>query len=197
MLQILVEGQVGDDVWAEILSHLRQFQHCHPQHSDASLKAIHRGKSSSALFLEADHELSLAAYLSDFADIMGRGAVELFDKLASAVGSHGQQVHVDGAGFDSGPLDPDSINLLRRNAESRVEALERTAFWNAEKAVAILTGDRQVWLEVASSQSLTIRPPHGAALGLDMICGRFVTDNHASRRQQAPINEGHQPELGS
>src|SRR6185503_1468467 len=73
MAQVLVEGRVGDDVWAVIMVHLREFQITHPNHSDVRLKGIHQGIGSSALYLEAEHELSIAAYLAEFADIIGKG----------------------------------------------------------------------------------------------------------------------------
>jgi hypothetical protein len=59
---------------------------------------------------------------------------------------------------------------------ARVEALQETDFWTSEKAVLILTGNRQIWLEATSNPSLTLRPPHGSALGVDLVHGRFISD---------------------
>jgi hypothetical protein len=42
--------------------------------------------------------------------------------------------------------------------------------------VLILTGNRQIWLEATSNPSLTLRPPHGSAVGVDLVRGHFVTD---------------------
>jgi hypothetical protein len=66
---------------------------------------------------------------------------------------------------------------------SRSESLRNTPFWSAEKAIAILTGNRQVWLEVSSSESLTLRPPHGAAMGIDIVGGRFITEDIRGRKK--------------
>src|SRR5262249_38792139 len=68
LAQILVEGRVADDVWAAVLAHLCHFQATRPDQSDVRVKAIHQGYRSSALYLEAEHLMSLAAYLSEFAD---------------------------------------------------------------------------------------------------------------------------------
>jgi uncharacterized protein YjbI with pentapeptide repeats len=187
LAQVLIEGHVGDDVWAVVLAHLYQFQVTHPQHSDVKLKAIHQGISSSALYLEAEYELSLAAYLAEVADIIGKGSVELFEKLAAAVAAHESR----NGKSDNGSSPPladaskppgldrlsNSLYHLNRTLESRIEALQRTPFWNHEKAVAILTGKRRIWLEAVSNQSLTLRPPYGAAIGIDLIRGHFVTDD--------------------
>jgi hypothetical protein len=63
------------------------------------------------------------------------------------------------------------------------EALQSTPFWASEKAFVILTGNRRIWLEAASSESLTLRPPHGANTGIDLIRGRFVTDEQRRNRK--------------
>jgi uncharacterized protein YjbI with pentapeptide repeats len=183
--QVLIEGHVSDDVWAVLLAHLCKFQATRSDFSDVRLKAIHQGISSSALYLEADRELSLAAYLAEFADIIGRGSVELFERLATAVSDQGNK-------NPSGPLalaprppaNPlfDLEDLLGRMGAPGGEALQHTQFWTSEKAFVVLTGNRRIWLEAASSESLTLRPPHGATVGIDLIRGRFVTDE--SRRNQ-------------
>jgi uncharacterized protein YjbI with pentapeptide repeats len=187
LAQVLIEGHVGDDVWAVILAHLYQFQVTHAEHSDVRLKAIHQGVSSSALYLEAERELSLAAYLAELADIIGRGSVELFEKLASAVaaheGSNGKPGKDPFPPLHEQPKSPgldrlsNSLYHLNRTLESRIEALQRTPFWNHDKAVAILTGKRRIWLEAVSNESLTLRPPYGAALGINLVRGHFVTDD--------------------
>jgi len=193
LAQVMIEGRVGDDVWAVVLTHLCEFQILHPRHSDVKLRAIHQGISSSALYLEADHELSLAAYLAEFADIIGKGSVELFEKLAGAVG--------DGAArnFESGISSQAASSLFGIAAQAamgqpngsahplgqtvaRVEALQRTPFWSSDKAIVILTGNKHVWLEAVSNPSLTLRPPHGSAVGIDLVRGRFVIDEHKRKR---------------
>jgi hypothetical protein len=39
-----------------------------------------------------------------------------------------------------------------------------------------LTGNRQVYLEASSNDSLTLRPPHNSTAGFDLIRGHFVSD---------------------
>ena len=192
--QVLVDGRVGDDVWAVVLAHLCEFQVMHPRYSDVRLKAIHQGISSSALYLEAERELSLAAYLAELADILGKGSVELFERLGTIVSDHkgssleagidvlnstssmfGMAAHA-AIGQSNGSRSPVS------QAQSRGEALQTTSFWASDKAFVILTGGRQVWLEAASNPSLTLRPPHGAAMGIDLVRGHFVTDDPRKSR---------------
>ena len=79
LAEFLVEGSVGDEVWAAVLEHLCEFRNSNSVHRDITLRAIHQGIRSSALYLEAEHEVSLAAYLAEFADIIGKGSIELFD----------------------------------------------------------------------------------------------------------------------
>lgn len=166
--QLLVEGRVGDDVWAVILAGVR-------------LRGIHEGISSSALYLEAEHEVSLAAYLAEFADIIGKGSLELYEQLAAAVAEGGER------GIGEGSLSSEfaAQSLPSRGAELdealaqlalRTESLQETAFWSSDKAVLILTGNRQIWLEATSNPSLTLRPPHGSAVGVDLVRGHFITD---------------------
>jgi uncharacterized protein YjbI with pentapeptide repeats len=182
--QLLVEGRVGDDVWAVILAHLCAFQMTHPTNAEVRLRGIHEGISSSVLYLEADHELSLAAYLAEFADIIGKGSLELFEQLATAVAERSERsLGTSGFEYDtsqsSSPRQDDLDEALTQLA-SRVEVLQKTAFWTSDKAVLILTGSRQIWLEATSNPSLTLRPPHGAAVGVDLVRGHFVT--HKLRR---------------
>jgi uncharacterized protein YjbI with pentapeptide repeats len=195
LAQILIEGQVSDKAWAEILLHLCEFQQSHPDQSDVHLKAIGQGATSSAILLEADHELSLVAYLSEFADIIGKGSLELFEKLAAVVGDEkhsltlnlkktkrhrkGNDIELDLAslllanGFScTGSTEADRVSGLA--SSTRIEVLQRSGFWNSEKAVAVLTGNRDIWFEAASSDSLTLRSPHGCFAGLDLVHGRFV-----------------------
>jgi len=176
--QLLVEGRVSDDVWAVILAHLCMFQVNHPANADVRLKGIHNGISSSVMYLEAEHELSLAAYLAELSDIIGRGSLELFSQLATAVAEVSELTA--SAEFmirDSAPLVlPAGLDGQMGELAARVDALQSTTFWSSEKAVAILTGDRQIWLEATSNPSLSLRPPHGSAVGVDLIRGRFITD---------------------
>jgi len=194
LAQILVEGFVSDSVWTVILAHLCEFQAASLAHSNVRLKGIHQGASTSALYLEAEHESSLAAYLRELAEIIGKGSAELFEKLALAAAEPPDQTPQDPSPF---PPQPEAVSFAAQaQAEQnsrlnqvidltvamRVEALQATPFWTSEKAIAVLTGNRRVWLEAASGSLLTLRPPHGAGLGLDLINGRFVTEE--SRRNQ-------------
>jgi uncharacterized protein YjbI with pentapeptide repeats len=178
--QVLVEGRVGDDVWTVILAHLSAFQMAHPTNAEVRLRGIHQGISSSVLYLEAEHELSLAAYLAEFADIIGKGSLELFEQLATAVSERGERVVgpndlSDDYASQSSPRH-DGLDQGLKSLAGKVEALHQTAFWTSDKAVLILTGNRQVWLEATSNASLTLRPPHGSAVGIDLVRGHFVTD---------------------
>lgn len=186
--QLLVEGRVGDDVWAVILAHLCAFQMSHPTNAEVRLRGIHEGISSSVLYLEADHELSLAAYLAEFADIMGKGSLELFEQLATAVAERSERVVGANAmpySFatqssdlaQSAPARPERLDHALSQLAGSVEALNESAFWTSDKAVLILTGNRQIWLEATSNPSLTLRPPHGSAVGVDLVRGHFVTDD--------------------
>jgi uncharacterized protein YjbI with pentapeptide repeats len=181
--QLLVEGRVGDDVWAVVLAHLCAFQSAHPSNAEVRLRGIHEGVSSSALYLEAESETTLAAYLAEFADIIGKGSLELFEQLATAVSERGER----SVGASSDPYGPNGSQRLPEqrheglekalsNLASSVEALHHTSFWTSDKAVLILTGNRRIWLESTSNPSLTLRPPHGSAVGVDLIRGHFVTD---------------------
>jgi uncharacterized protein YjbI with pentapeptide repeats len=179
--QLLVEGRVGDDVWAIILAHLCAFQMSHPTNAEVRLRGIHEGISSSALYLEAEHELSLAAYLADFADIIGKGSLELFEQLATAVAERSERaIGANGSSYElaarPGSAPRDGLDQALSHLAGRVEALHQTAFWTSDKAVLILTGSRQIWLEATSNPSLTLRPPHGSAVGVDLVRGHFVTD---------------------
>jgi uncharacterized protein YjbI with pentapeptide repeats len=179
--QFLVEGRVGDDVWAVILAHLCTFQISHPSNSGVHLRGIHEGISSSALYLEAEHESSLAAYLAEFADIIGKGSLELFEQLASAAAERSE--NASGSDLTSFAADTPSasprdevMDQALSQLAGMVEALHETAFWTSDKAVLILTGNRQIWLEATSNPSLTLRPPHGSVVGVDLVRGHFVTD---------------------
>jgi len=202
--QLLVEGRVGDDVWAVILAHLCAFQTTHPTNAEVRLRGIHEGISSSVLYLEAEHEVSLAAYLAELAHIIGKGSIELVEQLATAVAERSERaMGASALSFDLGthefgtqteigtktevetPAEPDKQTFSTRNdgldqalshLAGNVEALRRTAFWTSDKAVLILTGNRQIWLEATSNPSLTLRPPHGSAVGVDLVRGHFATD---------------------
>jgi len=185
--QVLVEGRVGDDVWTVILAHLCAFQMAHPTNAEVRLRGIHEGISSSVLYLEAEHELSLAAYLAEFADIIGKGSLELFEQLATAVSEHGHRVLGENPSDDyasqSSSPSHDGLDQALKSLARKVEALHQTAFWTSDKAVLILTGNRQIWLEATSNPSMTLRPPHGSSVGVDLVRGHFVTD--AVRRSKA------------
>jgi uncharacterized protein YjbI with pentapeptide repeats len=179
--QLLVEGRVGDDVWAVILAHLCAFQIAHPTNDEVRLRGIHEGISSSALYLEAEHELSLAAYLAEFADMIGKGSLELFEQLATVVAERSERAFGTSAPSyefvtPAASSRHDGLDQALSQLAASVEALHQTAFWTSDKAVLILTGNRQIWLEATSNPSLTLRPPHGSALGVDLVRGHFVTD---------------------
>lgn len=183
--QVIVEGRVGNETWAEIVRHLCEFQQTHPDQSDVRLRAIHQGVASSVLYLEADRELSLAAYLAEFADISGRGSIELFEKLATVVasGNHSEPATSPARSTSprAGPLRlsvAQSAAPLAPAIETHSDALQRTEFWDREKAFVILTSRREIWFEAASDESLTLRPPRGSVACLDIIRGRFVLDNY-------------------
>ena len=181
LAQVLVEGRVGDDVWTVILSHLCDFQMAHPTNAEVRLRGIHQGMSSSVLYLEAEHESSLAAYLAEFADIIGKGSLEVFEQLAAAVSERGQRVpgssaHLDDYASQSSIPRHDGLDQALKGLAGKVEALQQTSFWTSDKAVLILTGNRQIWLEATSNPSLTLRPPHGSAVGVDLVRGHFITD---------------------
>jgi uncharacterized protein YjbI with pentapeptide repeats len=188
MAQVLIEGRIGDEVWAVILAHLCEFQITHPAQADVRLKGIHQGISSSALYLEAEAEMSLAAYLAEFADIIGKGSVELFEKLAAAVADRNDRESLSSNNGDGSfasfvtaaqavPTTSSVFNHPLQELASRVELLQRTNFWTSDKALLVLTGHRQIWLEATSNPTLTLRPPHGATLGIDLIRGHFITDD--------------------
>jgi len=153
----------------------------HATEGEVRLRAIHEGISSSALYLEAEHELSLAAYLAEFADIIGKGSLELSEQLATVVAERTERAF--GASAPSyefstppGSSGGDGLDRALSHLAAGVEALHQTPFWTSDKAVLILTGNRQIWLEATSNPSLTLRPPHGSAVGVDLIRGHFVTD---------------------
>jgi hypothetical protein len=181
---VIVEGRVENETWAEIVRHLCEFRRTHPDQSDVRLRAIHQGVASSVLYVEADRELSLAAYLAEFADISGKGSIELFEKLAAVVpsGNHSEapasaSVHSQPAGalrFNGSQSAPPFAAAV----ETTTDALQRTEFWEREKAFVILTSKREIWFEAASDEGLTLRAPRGSVAGLDIIGGRFVLDNY-------------------
>ncbi|MCI0488588.1 MAG: pentapeptide repeat-containing protein [Blastocatellia bacterium] len=182
MAQMVVEGIIDDKVWVVILTHLCRFQIMHPHHADVRLKAIRQSANASVLYLEAEKEISLAAYLFELAAIIGRGDQELADKLAETFAHH---IQGDPESNGSDPhLSPslayiDDIIARRHSGSlqsSDIEPLKHTAFWNSEKAFVILTSGRHIWFEAASNDSLTIRPPHSFNLGIELIQGRFVSN---------------------
>lgn len=159
--EVLIEGKVSNEVWAALLSHMCYFQVTHPQRADIQLKALGQGVSSSALCLEADSEATLVAYFIELADIVGKGSSQLFEKLCQVAATLGAEWE----GY---------MSLDRSLNHSYAEALERTDFWQKEKGFVILTGDRRIFFEATSSESLSLLPPRGAISGLKMLNGRFV-----------------------
>ena len=180
--QMLVEGAVPDSVWSILLSHMCDFQARHPDCADLQLKAIHKGSSSSALYLEAENEASIAAYFAELAEVVGRGGASLLEKLSllnvsknghKAVPREALMNGVGAAGvIGLSPLDdPLGLGLaLTPHADS----MQRTSFWNSDKAFAVLTGDRKIYLEASSNDSLTLRSPHNSTAGFDLVRGHFV-----------------------
>lgn len=69
-----------------------------------------------------------------------------------------------------------SCDIYHGPAARRAEPVQQNSFWNSDKAVLVMTGNRQVWLESTSNPSLTLRPPHGSVLGVDLVRGHFVTE---------------------
>jgi len=189
---MLVEGIVTDDVWVAILSHLCDFRLRHPEATDVQLKAINRGLSSSALYLEADSEASLLAYFQEMVGIVGKGSQRLAEKL-SVVNANLNGANLNGhkalsaeaayqSAYEITDLDVPGLMIPDDPLALGIQegTLQHTPFWNSEKAFLILTGTRQVYFEAASSDLLTLRPPHNSISNLDLINGHFVLEN--SRR---------------
>jgi uncharacterized protein YjbI with pentapeptide repeats len=189
--QIFVEGAIPTRVWALLISHLCEFQSSNPNYSDIQLKGIHKGANSSALYLEAEREASLVAYFKDLAEIVGKGARQLSEKLsfiktlntanlmngnhplafeASAPATNGNGSPVAHA-REFIPDDPLGLGLGRT---SFAENLQTTSFWVSEKGFVILTGSRQIYLEAVSSPLITMHPPHNTSSRLDLVQGHFV-----------------------
>ena len=38
-----------------------------------------------------------------------------------------------------------------------------------------------IWLEATSNPALTLRPPHGSAVGIDLVRGHFIADDRRNR----------------
>jgi uncharacterized protein YjbI with pentapeptide repeats len=192
LAQVLIEGRVSDDVWAVILAHLCEFQTANPEHASVRLRGIHQGISSSAYYLEAESEMSLATYLAEFAGIIGQGADEFFEKLASTIADESAQGAVSGNGATGPAFSLPGLSALpstnlpssfnKEQQAARFEAMQRTTFWKSDKAFLILTGQRQIWLEATSNPALTLRPPHGSAIGIDLVRGHFIADDHRRNR---------------
>jgi hypothetical protein len=212
LAEILVAGRVPIEVALEVVSHIAEFIRLHPERSDIGLRAFHQGCLSSVFYIEAQSEMSLAAYLAEFADIAGKGAVELFEKLASVLAAENRDAPLTshksdsetstsedpdtvfaeegypdaggstGAAVVSPLMDPDDAAAepipieipAVFEASSRERRLQDTPFWTSEKAFAILTATRDIWLEACSSDTLTVRPPRGSLAGLDVVRGRFA-----------------------
>ncbi len=186
MAQIMVEGRIGDEVWAALLTHLCEFQMQFSQF-EVKLKALQQGSSSSVWYLEAPDESTLAAYLKEFAEIMGNGAESLREKLIfvlndsaaalstpSTLSSKPLSLDLDAANpFDQGFSSEDSWVI---RVTSHMELLQQTTYWNREKAVAILTSDGHVWLQAVSKEALTLRRPPNVTLGTNLLRGRFISD---------------------
>ncbi|HSO76456.1 MAG TPA: pentapeptide repeat-containing protein [Blastocatellia bacterium] len=194
--QFLIEGRVSDQVLSVLLAHLSDFQAARPTESDVTLKALHQGSSSTALYFEAEHELSLAAYLTELAELAGKGATELLQKLGAALADVNEspfsradeESFAAASRFESNSEVPKirtgSLEIPPSRIVAAAERLKATSFWSSEKAFLILTANRQSWLEATSNPSLTVRPPHGAAIGVDLIRGHFVIDDHRKNRAE-------------
>jgi uncharacterized protein YjbI with pentapeptide repeats len=223
MAQILIEGHVSEEAWAEMITHLAEFQAKSPVHADVRLRAIQQGVAAAVLYLEADSEASIAAYLGEFARIVGRGSVELLAGLQATADVIAPEVKANvavsvGSGIES-DLEADPLQLFEDRSEpsdrdfrpderypfnpgasvagngngrhvadaedisltARIEVLKRAGFWACEKGFAIVTQDRRVWLEAVSTDSLTLRPPHGVVSGIDLVRGRFIAGNSRKR----------------
>jgi len=203
--QILIEGHVSEDAWGELVTHLSEYRTKALAHGDVRLRAIQQGVATAVLYLEGDRESSLATYLVHFASIAGKGSAELVASLQSVVGPIASANGSQGFGADA-DLETDPLQLedrteldsayppgLARETENgnghvpglaspaRIEALSRGGFLSSEKGFAIITGDRRVWLEAVSLESLTLRPPPGVVCGVDLVHGHFVGGN--SRRR--------------
>jgi hypothetical protein len=128
--------------------------------------------------------VSLAAYLAEFADIIGKGSQELFEQLATAVAEGGGERGNEEDSLSSEFLAPSppargvELDEALARLALRCESLQETSFWSSDKAVLILTGNRQIWLEATSNPSLTLRPPHGSTVGVDLVRGHFITDEY-------------------
>jgi hypothetical protein len=148
------------------------------------------------LYFEAEHELSLAAYLTELAELAGKGAAELFQKLGAALSDLNglpfsvvdQEPVAAASRFESDSDVPrirtGSQEIAAMRIVAAAERLQATSFWSSEKAFLVLTANRQSWLEAVSSPLLTVRPPHGAAIGVDLIRGHFVIDDHRKKRAE-------------
>ena len=189
LAQILIEGRVTDEVLAALLVHLSAFQAARPTESDVTLRAIHQGSNSSAIYLEAEHELSLAAYLIELAELAGKGSSELFEKLSEALADLNESSLVtpalsaseaDVPRIRTGSLESAPTRIVRA-----IATLKASSFSSSEKSFLILTGNRQPWLEATSNPALTIRPPHGVAIGVDLIRGHFVIEDRRKNRAAA------------
>jgi uncharacterized protein YjbI with pentapeptide repeats len=207
--QVMVACLISTEVWSGILAHLSAFQKRHPNRADVRLRAFNQGTNSSVLYLESETEVNLAAYLAEFADIAGKGSVDLFEKLATvlAQNAHGlnppadspsmaaeqssidQSDAVDVTGIDDDPLEIE-IRGEPQPFPVGTQKLEGTDFWDADKAFAILSANREIWLESSSDETLTLRPPRGSVTGLDLVRGRFVPigpqqNTHSNQPQPA------------
>lgn len=191
--QLMIASQITTVVLNEILAHLASFHRRHPDRADVRLRAFNQGNSSSVLYLESESEMNLAAYLAEFADIAGKGSVDLFERLAvvlaqglhfskpdsdiSATSPNDASFGIDNAG--PGTIDDADDNVeieMRREQQDTfaTDKLEGSEFWNADKAFAILTATREIWVESSSNDALTLRPPRGSVTGMDLVRGHFI-----------------------
>jgi uncharacterized protein YjbI with pentapeptide repeats len=85
MAEILIEGQVSEDAWAELITHLCEFQSTRHVPAHVRLRAIQQGVTTAVLYLEGDTELTIAAYLAEFARIAGKGSEELVERLQATI----------------------------------------------------------------------------------------------------------------
>src|SRR5262249_40571800 len=136
-------------------------------------------------------ESSLVAYFRELVDIVGHGSKRLSEKLSMVnAGHNGHRAFSAEATLNSshGISDLDFSGLatsddplgLGNSRTFHEETLQHTSFWKSKKPFQILPGPRHVYLEAASSELLTLRPPHNANSKLDLINGHFVMEE--SRR---------------
>ena len=147
--------------------------------------ALDRGRAAFA-----EHRFTDAVVGFDAADRAAPVSASDLEQLATAVAERSERSpgasgsSANDVSQSSSPRQEELDHALSQLA-GRVEALQNTAFWTSDKAILILTGNRQIWLEATSNPSLTLRPPHGSAVGVDLVRGHFVTHRAPRGKTQA------------